>query len=145
MANKPGIGYESQILNAREEKVVEALSVAIMEYGQPAHGDMTDDPVVPFTNVFTFAQLWDGVYPGIGKEIMFEKKYAFAPMWGALTSLSALYGGIRFLHRKYKDGELPEQAQKAVDDFRALLIDEANETGRGDQKFVSERWERFQK
>jgi len=145
MANPSGIGYDSQILNAQEEKVVENLSEAIMDHGQPTHGDLKNDPVFPFTSVFDFAQYWGIVFDGIGSEIMYEKKYAFSPMWGALTSLSAMLGGILYIQRKFEGKEMPEQCVKAFADFRALLVNEANETGSGTQKFVSERWERFQK
>lgn len=145
MANPAGIGYESQILNAQEEKVIENLSEAIMIHGMPTHGDMINDPVFPFTSVFDFVKYWEIVFEDIGKEISYEKRYAISPMWGALTSLSCFLGGIRFIQKKYGDRPLPNQVEKAFADFRDLLINEANETGSGTQKFVSERWERFQK
>ncbi len=144
MRNPVGIQYDSMILNRKEELIVERMSATIMEFGQPTHGDMKNDPIVPANSVFEFVAGWQGVFPNIGQKVAFSRKYAFTPMWGSLNSLSSLRGGIAFLVAKHKD-KLPDEVKLVLQAFEDLLVNEANEVGSGTQVFVAERYEPTQK
>ena len=147
MSNPTGIDYESMILNAREEQAVEELSKVIMEFGQPNHGDMKNDPVMELLSVSDFVSYWQGVFPNIGKEVMVSAENVTSKNWGSLTSLGMLRGGIDFLQNKYLEDSseegvpksIPPQVQNAIEGFYEVLVDEANEVGSGSQKFVDER------
>lgn len=145
MSKKPnpiGVDYESMILNADQENVVERASRVIMKE-RPSAGDMKNDQVFDCHSFMDFVKTWEIVFPGIGEDVKCNQAFLHSPMWGSVQSLSVLLGGVKFVQDKY-GSELPEEARDAFDDFRKLLVHEGTQIGHGKQKFVEEKSEKNQ-
>lgn len=136
--------FEVSILNAKEEQVCNALSKAIKDWGYPKAADTINEQTLVAQSAEEFINYWETVFPGIGKEFQVETRYAVHPMWGSLYPLNGFRMGIVSIIIKNPDG-VPAEVGQAINDFRALLVDEAGEVGSGTQKFVEERFESSQR